>query len=90
MCMVVMLQVCVYQTKYGGGYICQGATQISEYSGQGGDKAHNYTILAHPEAGASDIVITGTIIICDCMASELFNPRSTFSYVSVNLPLVRT
>ena len=30
----------------------------------------------------SDVVITGNLLVCDCMASVLFDPRSTFSYVS--------
>ena len=27
-------------------------------------------------------VITGNLLVCDCMASVLFDPGSTFSYVS--------
>ena len=40
----------------------------------------------------SDAVITGNLLVCDCMASVLFDPGSTFSYVSssfangLNLP----
>ena len=34
------------------------------------------------EAETSDTVITGTLLVCDCMASVLFDPGSTFSYVS--------
>ena len=40
----------------------------------------------------SDAVITGNLSVCDCMASVLFDPGSTFSYVSssfangINLP----
>ena len=34
------------------------------------------------EAETSDAVITGNLLACDCMASILFDPRSTFSYVS--------
>ena len=30
----------------------------------------------------SDVVITGNLLVCDCMASVLFDPGSTFSYVS--------
>ena len=30
----------------------------------------------------SDAVITGNLSVCDCMASVLFDPGSTFSYVS--------
>ena len=34
------------------------------------------------EAETSDAVITVNLLICDCMASVLFDPGSTFSYVS--------
>ena len=30
----------------------------------------------------SDAVIRGNLLVCDCMASVLFDPGSTFSYVS--------
>ena len=30
----------------------------------------------------SDAVITGNLLVCDCMASVLFDPGSSFSYVS--------
>ena len=30
----------------------------------------------------SDAVIKGNLLICDCMASVLYDPGSTFSYVS--------
>ena len=30
----------------------------------------------------SDAVITGNLLVCACMAFVLFDPRSTFSYVS--------
>ena len=29
-----------------------------------------------------DTVITGNLLVCDCVASVLFDPGSTFSYVS--------
>ena len=35
-----------------------------------------------PEAEASDDLIAGTLLVCDCMTSVLFDPASTFSYVS--------
>ena len=34
------------------------------------------------KAKTSDAVITGNLLVCDCMASVLFDPGSTFSYVS--------
>lgn len=41
------------------------------------------TILDHPKAETFDVIIIGTIIICDPMASVLFNLASTFCYVSM-------
>ena len=34
------------------------------------------------EAETSDVVIKGNLLVCDCMASVLFDPGSTFPYVS--------
>ena len=34
------------------------------------------------EAETSDVVITSNLLVCDCMASVLFDPGSIFSYVS--------
>lgn len=47
----------------------------------------NYTFSGKSEAEASDLVITSTILICDHMAYILFDPRSTYSYVSVKFAL---
>ena len=38
------------------------------------------------EAETSDVVITGTLLVCDCMTSVLFDHGSTFSYVSSSFP----
>ena len=46
------------------------------------DRAHCYAFPGRSEAEASDAVITGNLLVCDCMASVLFDPGSTFSYVS--------
>ena len=51
-------------------------------NGQIGDRAHCYAFLGRSEAETSDVVITGNLLVCDCMASVLFDPGSTFSYVS--------
>ena len=51
-------------------------------NGQTGDKAHCYAFPGRSEEETSDAVITGNLFICDCMASVLFDPGSTFSYVS--------
>ena len=61
-----------------------GAT-ISQHgrgNGQTNDRAHCYAFPGRSEAEASDAVITGNLLVCDCMASVLFDPGSTFSYVS--------
>ena len=56
------------------------------------DRAHCYAFPGRSEAEAFDAVITSTLLVCDCMASVLFDPGSTFSYVSssfangLNLP----
>ena len=47
-----------------------------------GDRAHCYAFLGRSEAETSDAVITSNLLVCDCMASVLFDPGSTFSYVS--------
>ncbi|XP_070020579.1 uncharacterized protein [Nicotiana sylvestris] len=39
-------------------------------------------LLARPEAESSDAVITGTVPVCSRNASVLFDPGSTYSYVS--------
>ncbi|KAH0657756.1 hypothetical protein KY289_026504 [Solanum tuberosum] len=47
------------------------------------DRAQFYDCLGKNEAEVSDAVITSTIIVCDRMAKVLFDPGSTYSYVSV-------
>ncbi|KAH0652758.1 hypothetical protein KY289_030436 [Solanum tuberosum] len=47
------------------------------------DRAQCYAFLGKNEAEASDAVITRTILVCDRMANVLFDPGSTYSYVSV-------
>ena len=51
-------------------------------NGQTGDRAPCYAFPERSEAETSDAVITGTLLVYDCMASVLFYPGSTFSYVS--------
>ena len=41
-----------------------------------------YAFPRRSEAETSDVVITGNLLVCDCMASVFFDPGSTFSYVS--------
>ena len=58
------------------------AAQPGRDNGQTGDRAHCYAFPRRSEAETSDAVITGNLLVCDCMDSVLFDPRSTFSYVS--------
>ncbi|XP_059295651.1 uncharacterized protein LOC132048988 [Lycium ferocissimum] len=44
-------------------------------------RVHLYAFLGRPEAEASNAIITSSISIYDQMASVLFDPGSTFSYV---------
>ncbi|XP_055824467.1 uncharacterized protein LOC129892996 [Solanum dulcamara] len=48
----------------------------------GGRGAQCYAFQGRPEAEASDAVITGIVPVCHRPASVLFDPGSTFSYVS--------
>ena len=58
------------------------AAQHGRGNGQTGDRAHCYAFPGRSEAEASDVVITGNLLVCDFMASVLFDTGSTFSYVS--------
>ena len=57
-------------------------------NGKIGDRAHCYAFPGRSEAETSDAVITGNLLVCDCMASVLFDPGSTFSYVFTHLLMV--
>ncbi|XP_015169165.1 uncharacterized protein [Solanum tuberosum] len=48
-----------------------------------GVQAHFYAPPARADAETSDDVITGTVLLCQQPALALFDPGSTFSYVSV-------
>ncbi|XP_070033039.1 uncharacterized protein [Nicotiana tomentosiformis] len=48
----------------------------------GGTPTRFYAFLARPDAVVSDVVITGTISVCSIEVSILFDPGSTYSYVS--------
>ncbi|XP_015159005.1 uncharacterized protein [Solanum tuberosum] len=63
----------------------QARVQPSRGNGQTSDRSHCYAFPGRPEAEISDAVITGTLLVCDRMASVLFDPGSTFSYVSSSL-----
>ena len=51
-------------------------------NGQTGDRAHCYAFPRRSEAKTSDVVITGNLLVCNCMDFVLFDPGSTFLYVS--------
>ena len=57
-------------------------TQHGRGNGQACDMVHCYAFPRRSEAETSDAVITGNLLVSDCMASVLFEPGSTFSYVS--------
>ncbi|XP_070029602.1 uncharacterized protein [Nicotiana sylvestris] len=48
----------------------------------GGDQAHFYALPSRPNAIASDVFITSIILVCHRDAFVLFDPGSTFSYMS--------
>ena len=54
------------------------AAQHGRGNRQTGDRAHCYAFPGRSEAETSDVVITGILLVCDCMASVLFDPGSTF------------
>ncbi|XP_070051213.1 uncharacterized protein [Nicotiana tomentosiformis] len=82
------------QTAKGGGQTIRGGVQAVRGGGQpvrdrpryavqsGGAQSRFYTFLARPEAESSDVVITGIVRVCHRDASVLFDPGSTYSYVS--------
>ena len=71
-----------HQNGRGDGQMGTTAVQPGRANGQTSDRAQCYAFSRRSEAETSDVVITGNLLVCDCMASVLFDPRSTFSYVS--------
>ena len=51
------------------------------------DKAQCYAFSGKNDAKTSDTVIICTILVCDQIDNVLFDPGSTFSYVSVQFTL---
>ena len=49
-------------------------SQHGRGNGQTNDRAHCYAFPGWSEAEASDVVITGNLLVCDCLASVLFDP----------------
>ena len=77
-----------HQISRGGRQVGTTAAQHGRGNGQTGDRAHCYAFPGRSEAETSDAVITGNILVCDCMVSVLFDPGSTFSYDLPHLLLV--
>ncbi|XP_070054710.1 uncharacterized protein [Nicotiana tomentosiformis] len=68
------------QTVRGGG---QPARSRPRGGGQGGmSQPYFYTSPARPEAGSSNVVITGIVLVFHRDTLVLFDPSSTYSYVS--------
>ena len=53
------------------------------YGCGGGRQGHFYGAPARAEAEAVDDVITCVVLVCHQLAFSLFDPGSTYSYVSV-------
>ncbi|XP_055814099.1 uncharacterized protein LOC129883465 [Solanum dulcamara] len=70
------------QSGRGGGQVGTTGVQPDKGHSQTGDRAHCYAFPGRSEVEASDAVITGTLLVCDSLAFVLFDPGSTFSYVS--------
>ncbi|XP_070020447.1 uncharacterized protein [Nicotiana sylvestris] len=68
----------------GGGQAGRGQSTTSQSGGSqpAGAPARFYALPARPDALASDSVITGIISVCGRDPSVLFDPGSTYSYVS--------
>ena len=71
-----------HQISRGGGQTGATAAQHGRGNGQTGGRAHCYAFPGRSEAETSDAFITSNLLVCDCMASVLFDPGSIFSYVS--------
>ena len=71
-----------HQNGRGDGQTGATTSQHGRGNGQTIDRAQCYAFPGRSEAEASDAVITCNLLVCDCMASVLFDPGSTFSYVS--------
>ncbi|XP_069143439.1 uncharacterized protein [Solanum lycopersicum] len=70
-----------HQISRGGEQAGATAAQHGGGNGQTDNRAHCYSFPGKPEVEPSDVVIIGNLLVCDCMASVLFNPGSIFSYV---------
>ncbi|XP_069148148.1 uncharacterized protein [Solanum lycopersicum] len=71
----------------GGAQNGRGGSPSGRGGGRGGSqsdrgRSHCYAFPGRPKAEASDSVITGIILVCHRSATVLFDPGSTYSYVS--------
>ena len=62
--------------------LARGGGQAGRGRPRGGGQARYYALPARTEVVASDSVITGIVPVCHRDASVLFDPGSTYSYVS--------
>ena len=63
-----------HQNGRGDGQTGATTGQHGRGNGQTSDRAHCYAFPGRSEAKTSDAVITGNLLVCDCMASVLFDP----------------
>ncbi|XP_070024836.1 uncharacterized protein [Nicotiana sylvestris] len=68
------------QSARGGGQVARGRPKGEDRTG--GGQARFYALPDRKDASASNAVITGIILVCHRDASVLFDPGSTYSYVS--------
>ncbi|XP_070026702.1 uncharacterized protein [Nicotiana sylvestris] len=68
------------QTSRGGDQLAADRPRDTTQGGRAQPRC--YDLQSKPEAEASDAVITGTVLVCDRDTSVLFDPGSTYSYVS--------
>ena len=69
------------QNGRGDGQMGTTAAQHGRGNGQTGNRSHCYAFPGRSEVETYDSVITSNLLVCDCMASVLFDPGSRFSYV---------
>ncbi|XP_015081239.1 uncharacterized protein LOC107024791 [Solanum pennellii] len=75
------------QNGRGGSHSGRGGSLSGRGGGRGGSqfeggRSHCYAFPGRPKVEASDVVITGIIPVCHRQATVLFDPGSTYFYVS--------
>ncbi|KAH0673662.1 hypothetical protein KY284_024749 [Solanum tuberosum] len=71
----------------GNGNAGRGAVKPDREVARQDDRVQCYAFLGKSEAKAPDVVIACTILVCDLMSNVLFDPGSTYSYVSMQFAL---